>query len=37
MEIPSVYDVDAEFFEFISGKDGSWVSVDASEGLITVG
>ncbi|MDR3254546.1 MAG: DUF126 domain-containing protein [Synergistaceae bacterium] len=36
MEISSVYDVDEKFYDFIAGRDGIHISVDASGGLITV-
>jgi predicted aconitase with swiveling domain len=36
MEIPSVYDVDEKFFDFIAGRDGAMITVDATGGLITV-
>ena len=36
MEIPSVFEVDENFFEFIAGRDGALIRLDASKGLITV-
>jgi predicted aconitase with swiveling domain len=36
MEIPSVYDTDEKFFEFIANRDGALIQLDASEGIITV-
>jgi predicted aconitase with swiveling domain len=36
MEIPSVYDVEESFYDFIAGKDGAIISLDTDNKLITV-
>ena len=36
MEIPSVYDVEESFYDYIAGKDGAKISIDTSKGLVSV-